>query len=78
MLQPVLKSVLTELDPRAIKARAMGQDVQATLAKQGAAGSFDIELPGAQMGKVVTRFPPEPSGTQLLLCTTQRSYYKAH
>ncbi|KAI9199226.1 tRNA synthetases class I, catalytic domain-containing protein [Polychytrium aggregatum] len=30
--------------------------------KKADQGSFDIDLPGAAPGKVVTRFPPEPSG----------------
>ncbi|EMG47348.1 GUS1 Glutamate--tRNA ligase [Candida maltosa Xu316] len=30
--------------------------------KESHKASFEIDLPGAEMGKVVTRFPPEPSG----------------
>lgn len=37
-------------------------DSTALLLTPAGAGSFDVDLPGAVMGKVVTRFPPEPSG----------------
>lgn len=36
--------------------------ILATASPLADTGSFDIGLPGAEVGKVVTRFPPEPSG----------------
>lgn len=71
---PEVKAALDALPaaggaPGAGKAAAGGKNNNAGAIAEGAAnnngnnaGSFDIDLPGAAKGKVVTRFPPEPSG----------------
>ncbi|KAJ7298321.1 hypothetical protein O6H91_Y004100 [Diphasiastrum complanatum] len=51
---PIIKPNL--MDARQVDRNQLKTD------KEKAEGSFDIDLPGAEMGKVCTRFPPEPSG----------------
>ncbi|CAI5760160.1 unnamed protein product [Candida verbasci] len=45
-----------------LKKSAKSAKAQATGKKETHKANFEIDLPGAEIGKVVTRFPPEPSG----------------
>lgn len=45
--------------------------------KQADVGKF-VELPGAEMGKVVTRFPPEASGSVCVFTVFSSSVFCGH
>jgi glutamyl-tRNA synthetase len=62
-LQPACSSALESLDPRRRQQAADAAAVASGGRAKADGGSFDVDLPGdPQVGSVVVRFPPEPSG----------------
>lgn len=63
-----------ELQEESIK---KDETIKARKAAQSKAGaSYNIDLPDAEMGKVVTRFPPEPSYVSLFKAMVVANFHK--
>ena len=56
-----VKTVMAGL-PQEVRAKAASPDSQAKEKKEESVGGKFVDLPGAKMGEVVVRFPPEASG----------------
>ena len=59
--RPEVKTVMAGL-PQEVRAKAASPDSQAKEKKEESVGGKFVDLPGAKMGEVVVRFPPEASG----------------
>ncbi|ALC47809.1 Aats-glupro [Drosophila busckii] len=59
--QPLIQKVLQSLPAEARVKRSVAESAPAKSGERKQEGKF-VELPGAEMGKVVVRFPPEASG----------------
>ena len=59
--RPEVRSVLDSV-PQESRAKPMSPDTSAKEKKEESAGGKFVELPGAKMGEVCVRFPPEASG----------------
>jgi len=59
--RPEVSFVMSSL-PEASRAKAAAPQAQAKEKKEESAGGKFVELPGAKIGEVVVRFPPEASG----------------